>query len=261
MRPISKASKNSQPVSGTQGGAVPIATQTGSLAPRGGKRGVEALSDVEAVSRTRDGDHDAFRVLVERYQERAFRLALRILRDEEQARDAVQDAFLKVYGALDKFEGRSGFYTWLYRVVFNRCLDLQRRERARPVLHASGVSEESGGEEALLGEGAEEGVGASRFASPESGRSDSELRVMLVDAVHALPDDARQTFLLREVDGLSYAEIAEVMGVPKGTVMSRLHYARKRLRQSLLEAGLPADEAKLPEETSSQLRGGQEAGA
>ena len=78
------------------------------------------------------------------------------------------------------------------------------------------------------------------FASPESARSDSELRVRLVDVIEALPDDARQTFLLREGDGLAYSEISEVLGVPKGTVMSRLHYARKRLREMLLEADLPA---------------------
>jgi RNA polymerase sigma-70 factor (ECF subfamily) len=245
------------------GGAGSIATESGNLALESGKRVVEvaSLSDAEAVYRARDGDHDAFRVLVERYQERAFRLALRVLRDEEQARDAVQDAFLKVYGALDRFEGRSGFYTWLYRVVFNRCLDLQRRERARPALHASAASEESGGEEAMLGEGAEEGVGASRFASPESRRSDSELRVLLVDAVEALPDDARQTFLLREVDGLSYSEIAEVLDVPKGTVMSRLHYARKRLRETLVAAGLPAGNGEAVEESSTGTRQGQEVGA
>ena len=240
---------------GASGGGAAIATHTGNLSRVGG---AEALSDAEAVARARGGDHEAFRVLVERYQERAFRLALRVLRDEEQARDAVQDAFLKVYGALDKFEGRSGFYTWLYRVVFNRCLDLQRRERARPVLHASAASEESGGEEALLGEGAEEGVGASRFASPESGSYDSELRDLLVDAIDVLPDDARQTFLLRESDGLSYAEIAEVMEVPKGTVMSRLHYARKRLRQVLQEAGVSAVDA--PQEASGTPRKRQQAG-
>jgi RNA polymerase sigma factor (sigma-70 family) len=69
-------------------------------------------------------------VLVERYQDRAYGLALRVLRNEEQARDAVQDAFLKVYGSLGKFEGRSGFYTWLYRLVMNVCLDMKRRDRS-----------------------------------------------------------------------------------------------------------------------------------
>ena len=69
-------------------------------------------------------------MLVERYQGRAYRLALRVLRDEDQARDVVQDAFLKVYGSLDRFEGRSGFYTWLYRIVMNLCLDRKRRDRS-----------------------------------------------------------------------------------------------------------------------------------
>ena len=90
----------------------------------------KAPADADAVAQARGGDHDAFRVLVERYQGRAYRLALRVLRDEEQARDVVQEAFLKVYRSLDRFEGRSSFYTWLYRVVMNLCLDAKRRDRS-----------------------------------------------------------------------------------------------------------------------------------
>ena len=90
----------------------------------------EAPADADVVQRARAGDHAAFRVLVERYQGRAYRLALRVLRDEDQAQDAVQDAFLKVYGSLDRFEGRSGFYTWLYRIVMNLCIDRKRRDRS-----------------------------------------------------------------------------------------------------------------------------------
>src|SRR5262245_46344106 len=88
------------------------------------------LSDADAVSRARNGDHDAFRVLVLRYQGRAYRLAVRLLGDPELARDAVQEGFLKAYGSLGRFEGRSGFYTWLYRLVFNLCIDLKRRDRS-----------------------------------------------------------------------------------------------------------------------------------
>ena len=97
-----------------------------------GVRGTAAPSppDAAVIERAKHGDHEAFRVLVERYQGRAYGLALRVLRDEEQARDAVQDAFLKVYGSLGKFEGRSGFYTWLYRLVMNVCLDMKRRDRS-----------------------------------------------------------------------------------------------------------------------------------
>ena len=88
------------------------------------------LSDTDAVARARNGDHEAFRVLVERYQGRAYRLATRILGDPDLARDAVQDGFLKAYSALDRFEGRSGFYTWLYRLIFNLCIDMKRRDRS-----------------------------------------------------------------------------------------------------------------------------------
>ena len=87
-------------------------------------------SDADVIARARKGDHDAFRVLVERYQERAYGLALRVLRDQEWAEDVVQEAFLKVYRSLDRFEGRSSFYTWLYRIVMNLCLDAKRSDRS-----------------------------------------------------------------------------------------------------------------------------------
>ena len=88
-----------------------------------------SLSDEEAVDRARAGDHDAFRVLVERYQGRAYRLALRVMRSEEAARDAVQEALLKAYSSLGRFEGRSSFSTWLSRLGRNQCLDASRRDR------------------------------------------------------------------------------------------------------------------------------------
>ena len=96
----------------------------------GARRETGDLSDSEAIARARAGDHAGFRVLVERYQARAYRVAVRILRDDEQARDAVQDAFLKAYTSLRRFEGRSSFYTWLYRLVVNVCLDMRRRDRS-----------------------------------------------------------------------------------------------------------------------------------
>ena len=184
------------------------------------------------MDRAREGDHEAFGVLVVRYQERVYRLALRVLRDEEQARDAAQDAFLKAYEALRRFEGRSSFYTWMYRLVYNLCLDMRRRDRSK-----QHVKWEDGHAEA-----------ASSFESPPSAGTQpeealerAELRRNLASAIDVLPEDARQTLLLREVDGMSYAEIAETMGIPKGTVMSRLHNARRRVQQVLLEAGVGPD--------------------
>jgi RNA polymerase sigma-70 factor (ECF subfamily) len=191
--------------------------------------------DRECVRRARRGDHEAFRALVERYQGRAYRLALRILRNEEAARDAVQEAFLKAYTSLARFEERSSFYTWFYRLVMNQSIDMRRRERA-----AQRVAWDEGRpiERAAL----EPAAGAEPSAAPDA--SDSlerkEVRERVGAAIEALPPAARETLLLREVDGLSYAEIAKVLEIPRGTVMSRLHYARRRVQEALRRTGVEA---------------------
>ena len=196
---------------------------------------MDGPSDDEAISRARQGDHDAFRVLVERYQQRAFRLALRVLRDEEAAHDAVQEAFLKVYASLARFEGRSSFYTWLYRVVLNLCLDLKRRDRS--ARHVEWNEEIAGGA------GAEADTDETTDGAPPSPHTAlerAELREHMTAAIEELPDAARRTLLLREVDGLSYDEISRALDIPKGTVMSRLYYARRRVQKALIAAGLAA---------------------
>jgi RNA polymerase sigma-70 factor (ECF subfamily) len=189
------------------------------------------LPDTEAIARARDGDHEAYRVLVERYQGRAYRLALRVLGDPDWARDAVQEGFLKAYGSLDRFEGRSGFYTWLYRLVFNLCIDMKRRDR-------SGRHVEWDDATATDVEGAGAPSKPHGMDEPARELERAELRVALGRAIAALPEDARRTLLLREVDGLSYAEIARSLGIPKGTVMSRLHHARRKVRDLLAEDGV-----------------------
>ncbi len=197
-----------------------------------------ARADAEVVQRARSGDREAFRILVERYQGRAYGLALRVLRDEEQARDVVQDAFLKAYGSLDRFEGRSGFYTWLYRIVMNLCLDAKRRDRSGQQVEWS--------EEVIHGGAAEAALAAAedpQEPDPAAALERSELREQLTRAIEGLPEDARRIIELREIDDLSYQEIAECLGVPKGTVMSRLHYARRRLREALVAAGVQAGPA------------------
>ena len=202
--------------------------------------GGSAAADAEVVQKARAGDHQAFRVLVERYQGRAYGLALRVLRDEEAARDAVQDAFLKAYGSLDRFEGRSSFYTWLYRIVMNLCLDRKRRDRSDREVEwndevATGLEQEG----ALAGE------------APDVAAERRELRELITEAIATLPEDARRTIQLREIDGLSYQEIAAALGIPKGTVMSRLHYARRRLQEALRAAGVdPLAEGGPAEETA-----------
>ena len=187
------------------------------------------------MARARKGDHEAFRLLVERYQGRAYALALRVLKDEELARDAVQEGFLKAYTNLAKFEGRSSFYTWLYRLVMNLCLDMKRRDRSHREVEwdetRSVDPARAPDAEALAGQG-------SGNPGPAQALERSELRKRIAEAISQLPTDARETLLLREVDGLSYAEIAQALEIPKGTVMSRLHYARKRVQEILVDAGV-----------------------
>jgi RNA polymerase sigma-70 factor (ECF subfamily) len=190
-------------------------------------------SDLEVIQRVRNGESEAFRLLVERYQGRAYRLALRVLRDEEAARDAVQDAFVKAYSALARFEGRSSFFTWFYRLVMNQCLDARRRDKsAREV-----AFEEGGGQDAEPSLEQVPEVDGVSFA-PAANLMRKELLEHLARAVDQLPPAARETLLLREVEGLSYSEIASALAIPKGTVMSRLHYARKQLQKWLIETGV-----------------------
>ncbi len=233
-RRIGDADDASKATNGSRG------AQTIGHEPRAEAAG-DGLPDEQAIERARGGDHEAFRVLVERYQGRAYRLAARVLRDEEQARDAVQEAFLKVYSSLDRFEGRSSFYTWLYRLVMNLCLDMRRRER--PGRHVDlpdpAAFERAASEASDL---ANPGWRAHE-EGPAHAMERSQVRKAVGAAIDALPDGARETLVLREVQGLSYAEIAEVLEIPKGTVMSRLHYARRRVQEALREAGIVGPEA------------------
>jgi RNA polymerase sigma-70 factor (ECF subfamily) len=202
-------------------------------------------SDEEAIRRVLAGDRDAFAVLVERYQGRAYRLALRVLRDEEAARDAVQDALLKAYSALPGFRGRSSFYTWLYRLVMNQCLDMKRRDKSDHQVEWEDGG--PGGSDADAHFPPE--VNGVRFA-PAASLMRQELRERISQAIELLPDGPRETLILREVDGLSYAEISEAQEIPKGTVMSRLHYARKQLQTYLSEMGVVArDDARAGEQS------------
>lgn len=181
--------------------------------------------DGELVERARQGDREAFRVLVERYQRKVAAMALGMLRNREDALDVVQDTFTKAYQSLDKFKGDSSFYTWIYRIGVNLCIDHQRRESRYVPLTVD--SEDSGDE--LVPPSAEE---LERDQPFDDARS-AELGGRLVQAIEELTPEHRAVILLREVDGLSYEEISQVLECPKGTVMSRLHYARRQLQTRL----------------------------
>jgi RNA polymerase sigma-70 factor, ECF subfamily len=193
----------------------------------------EGPSDLEVIQRVRNGESEAFRFLVAEHPQREPVGPPLVPLDEETARDAVQDAFVKAYSALDRFEGRSSFFTWFYRLVMNQCLDARRRDKSgREVAFEDGVGQDTEPTLDTLPE--VEGVS---FA-PAANLMRKQLLEHLAQAIDRLPPAARETLLLREVEGLSYAEIATALQIPKGTVMSRLHYARKQVQKWLIEAGV-----------------------
>jgi RNA polymerase sigma-70 factor (ECF subfamily) len=171
------------------------------------------------VEEAQRGSNAAFEELVRRYSERGFRVAYRVLRDREAAQDVLQEAFLKAYRGLRRFECRSGFYTWLYRIIVNLSLDRRRRD------HPGTTTE---WEDRVVPE-ADARASLPEAQDPERASRRREIREIVGEGIQELPDGQREVLLLREVDGLSYEEIAATMGISKGTVMSRLHYARRKL--------------------------------
>jgi len=186
-------------------------------------------SDAELVRRAQSGDRRAFETLVQRYQHKAFAVAFGILRREDDALDVVQDAFIKVFKHLDGFQGSSAFYTWLYRIVANLAIDqLRRRGRAAESSFDDAVRQN----EDLVGE--EANLLPSRLGlNPHREMARRELVEQMNRALGTLSPVHRTVLLLREQEGLSYEELAQVMQCSKGTIMSRLHHARKNLQAAL----------------------------
>jgi RNA polymerase sigma-70 factor, ECF subfamily len=196
------------------------------------ERAREAEEDRALIARAQAGDMAAFRRLVERHQRRAFAIALALVRDENDARELVQDAFLRVFKSLASFQGGSSFFTWLYRIITNLSIDLIRK----PGRQTTDL------EEARLRLEAEDGADfdlpfLSRFdgADPADVVRRREIADRLRTALDALPSYHRAVIVMREIDGLSYEEMAQVMGVSKGTIMSRLFHARQKLQRALAD--------------------------
>ncbi|HZY30527.1 MAG TPA: sigma-70 family RNA polymerase sigma factor [Candidatus Methylomirabilis sp.] len=179
----------------------------------------ETTDDHELVLRTKRGDRSAFEILVSRYQDRAYNVAYQILRHHEDALDVAQEAFARAYVSIGRFQGKAGFYTWLYRILVNLAID-QTRARGRQ----NPVPRDDPEREVALRE---------MTADPADSLETKELREQIVKAVARLPADQRAALTLREIDGLSYQEIARIMKCSIGTVMSRLYAARQKLQQLL----------------------------
>jgi RNA polymerase sigma-70 factor (ECF subfamily) len=179
--------------------------------------------DREVVRRVQAGDSEAFGVLVEKYKRKTFRLAYGVLRDQEEALDVAQEAFVKAFRSLPKFKGDSAFYTWLFRITMNLSLDRKRQRVARAKsLGADDVPPEEW-----------ERTAVATDVSPDDEAASAERRARIARALDTLPEHHRSIIILSDIEGLSYREIADVLGIPMGTVMSRLHNARKRLRDAL----------------------------
>jgi RNA polymerase sigma-70 factor (ECF subfamily) len=200
--------------------------------PRGSGSG-PGRPESALIEEAKQGSHAAFEVLVRRYHERAYRAAYRVVRDPDLAEDVLQEALLKAYRGIRQFELRSAFYTWLYRIVVNLALDRRRRQRSAPTVEWDDK----------VAAQADVRVAPVRDTDPELASRRAEVLALVSEGVQELPDGQREVLLLREVEGLSYEEIAETMRISKGTVMSRLHYARKKLVAFLGRHGIDPEDA------------------
>jgi RNA polymerase sigma-70 factor (ECF subfamily) len=181
-----------------------------------------AQSDEQLLNRLSGGDRGALEELFQRYRALAYRVAHRFLGHEADALDAVQEGFVKALTHLPSFQGRSSFKTWLLRVVSNAALDLGRQRGRRETLSLNS-----------FGQAEQDQVQPLTADDPASGLERADLRRLLDRALATLPEAQRQTFVLHADAELSYREVAEVLGISIGTVMSRLYYARQKLRAFL----------------------------
>jgi len=184
----------------------------------------EQKVDQALVERVQRGDKTAFDTLVLKYQQRIVKLISRYVRDHSEVQDVAQEAFIKAYRALPRFRGDSAFYTWLYRIAINTAKNhLVARGRRMPNVDIDA-------QEAEQFEGAE---GLKEQATPEHVVLRDEVESTIFSAMEQLPDDLRTAITLREIDGLSYEEIADAMACPVGTVRSRIFRAREAIDTKL----------------------------
>jgi RNA polymerase sigma factor (sigma-70 family) len=209
----------SDPLTGAAGTSGTQSTGVGTPRPAG-----SGPPDAELVRRARGGDRPAFETLLRRYSPRVFGLALRHVRDRDEAGDIVQETFVKAWQGLEHFRGGEEFRGWLFRICVNQARDRLRARRRHP--------------QTPLEDAAELELVASPGAGPDEELEERQLTERLDRALALLGAEHREILLLRAVEEMSYDEMASVLRVPRGTVMSRLARARARLR-TLLEEGTP----------------------
>lgn len=185
-------------------------------------------ADAVLVERAKRGDVGAFEMLVVKYQRRIERLISRMVRDVDLVQDIAQETFIRAYRALPQFRGESAFYTWLYRIAVNSAKKALMELKRDPLVSESAmVSTEDGEEPSRVENELSDG------SSPESLLASKEIAATVNAAIEALSEDLRQAIVLREIEGLSYEEIADVMNCPIGTVRSRIFRAREAIATRL----------------------------
>lgn len=187
-------------------------------------------SDENLVKLTQNGDKRAFQTLMERHQRRIFNLCFGMVKNSADASDLVQEAFIKAYRNIGKFRGQSAFYTWLYRIAKNVSIDFLRKAKRRTMVDFDDAirrDEPVDGDETLLPSPL--GINPAKVASRR------ELLEQIDAAMSTLSEAHREILILREIDGLSYQEIADTIDISIGTVMSRLYHARKNMQAELSE--------------------------
>ncbi len=184
------------------------------------------MDDKHIVAQARRGDLSAFEELVTRYEKRVYAVALRSSGSPEDAADITQEVFLKAWRSMENFRGDSGFSTWLFRITMNMCVDHARHKQTQPQTQPL-----------VHGEAEEERPIPDTAPTPEEHLENSELGRELAAALDEVSDEHRRIVLLRDVSGMSYTEIAEVLEISEGTVKSRLSRARIALRKILLKRG------------------------
>jgi RNA polymerase sigma-70 factor (ECF subfamily) len=181
--------------------------------------------DQQLVERAQKGDKRAFELLVMKYQRKLGRLLSRMVRDAAEIDDITQEAFIKAYRALPQFRGESAFYTWLYRIAVNTAKNYLMAKGKREVATSDMVDED--------GEGMEDVLMPHDIATPEAELQTKQIAKAVNETVDALPEELRTAITLREIEGLSYEEIAQMMDCPIGTVRSRIFRAREAIAEKI----------------------------
>ena len=185
----------------------------------------ERARDAELVKRCQSGDYAAFDELIKLYRGKVYAMIYNMIRNDADSWDLSQDVFIKAWKALPKFEGRSAFFTWLYRIAHNVTYDWTRKKK---------ISSSGEFEDYMIDQADPGGLANPKVTdSPDINLEREEVRNRITRAIDSLSIDHKEVILLKEVEGMSYQEIADSIGCSTGTVMSRLFYARKKLKEIL----------------------------